>query len=366
MLKSPRFLYREVGAVAPDGHELAARLSYTLWDSLPDAALREAADKGQLTSREQVSAQAERMIGNLRARSKIRAFLMQWLKVESVPELSKDPEHYPGFDASVASDLRSSLDLMLDEVVWGDSSDFRQLLLSDSVFLNGRLAQFYGVDLPADAPFQKVSPGAGERAGILTHPYLLSYFAYTATTSPIHRGVFVARSVLGRSLRPPPVAVAPLAPDLHADLTTRERVTLQTSPEACQTCHVMINALGFSLETYDAVGRYRAEERNKPIDANGSYQTEEGDTVTFQGARQMAAFLADSPEVHESFAEQFFHVMVKQPILAYSAEARARLRTGFAENGFSIRKLATAIAVEAAMPTTTGDVAVISDSTVYP
>ena len=97
-------------------------------------------------------------------------------------------------------------------MIWGESSDFRQLLLADDVYLNGRLAKFYGVDLPADAPFQKVD--ARRRAsgpGVLTHPYLMATFAYTATSSPIHRGVFLARSVLGRSLRPPPEAFAPLA-----------------------------------------------------------------------------------------------------------------------------------------------------------
>src|SRR5688572_30235614 len=103
--------------------------------------------------------------------------------------------------------------------------------------------------------------------GVITHPYLLSAFAYTSTSSPIHRGVFVSRSLLGRTLRPPPEAVAPLAPDLHADLTTRERVLLQTKAQACQTCHGMINPIGFSLENFDAIGRYRVQEKEKPVDA---------------------------------------------------------------------------------------------------
>jgi len=139
-----------------------------------------------------------------RARAKVREFLLQWLKVEHSPDLAKDPKQFPDFDKALASDLRTSLELFLDDVVWGDSSDFRQLLLADSLFLNGRLAKFYGVDLPADAPFQKVTHEPRERAGVLSHPYLMATFAYTSTSSPIHRGVFVARSVLGRSLRPPP------------------------------------------------------------------------------------------------------------------------------------------------------------------
>ena len=115
---------------------------------------------------------------------------------------------------------------------------------ADYVYLNGRLAQLYGANLSADAPFQKVTLEQGERAGLLSHPYLMSSFAYTATSSPIHRGVFIARSVLGRVLRPPPEAVAPLAPDLHPDLTTRQRVAIQTQPESCRSCHGMINPLG--------------------------------------------------------------------------------------------------------------------------
>src|SRR5207253_383016 len=129
--------------------------------------------------------------------------------------------------------------------------------------LNGRLAQLYGGDLPADAPFRKVAPRSGERAGVLTHPYLLAKFAYTSTSSPIHRGVFLARNVLGVSLRPPPDAFTPLAPDLHPNLNTRERITLQTSPTTCTSCHNVINPLGFTLEHYDAIGRFRDREKGK-------------------------------------------------------------------------------------------------------
>ena len=120
----------------------------------------------------------------------------------------------------------------------------------------------------------------------MTHPYLMASFAYTANSSPIHRGVFIARSVLGRVLRPPPEAVAPLAPDLHPDLTTRQRVTLQTKPESCQSCHGMINPLGFTLEHFDAVGRYRKDEKGRPIDATGSYETRTGEMVKFEGVRR--------------------------------------------------------------------------------
>jgi hypothetical protein len=349
VLKSPRFLYREVGSDAPDAYGVASRISFGLWDSPPDKALLDAAAAGQLSGREQVAGQVERMLPDLRTRSKIREFLLQWLKVDQVPDLAKDPGKFPGFDASIASDLRTSLELFLEDAVWGEVSDFRRLLLAEDLYLNGRLAKLYGVDLPTDAPFQKASLDPGERAGIISHPYLLSAFAYTATSSPIHRGVFLARSVLGRSLRPPPEAAAPLPPELHPDLTTRERITLQTRPASCTTCHGLINPLGFPLERFDAVGRYRSEERGKTIDATGSYQTRSGETVTFDGARDLATFLAGSEETHDAFVEQLFHHLVKQPVRAFGAEMLGDLRHSFAENGYNIRKLLAEIVTVSAM-----------------
>jgi hypothetical protein len=107
---------------------------------------------------------------------------------------------------------------------------------------------------------------------------------------------------MGQALRPPPEAVAALAPDLHPDLTTRERVTLQTQPTTCMTCHQIINPLGFALERFDAVGRYRETEHGKPVDGTGSYRTRSGEQVAFDGARQLAEFVAESEEVHTGMA----------------------------------------------------------------
>ncbi len=349
-LKSPRFLYREIdGGQGP--YEVASRISFGLWDSLPDEELLKAAAEGRLSSREQVVSQVERMLPDRRTRSKVREFLHEWLKIAQVPDVSKDAALFPGFDEAIASDLRTSLDLFLDDVVWGEGSDFRRFLLDNTLYLNGRLAKFYGAgaDLPADAPFQKVAIESEDRAGVLSHPYLMAAFAYNDTSSPIHRGVFLARNVLGRALRPPPAAFAPLAPDLHPNLNTRERVALQTSPEMCQNCHGMINALGFSLEHFDAIGRYRQEEKSRPIDASGSYQTPEGKLVTFEGARGLATYLATSEETHAAFVNQLFHYLVKQPILAYGSETPSRLRQSFESSHDRIQSLIVEIVVTSAL-----------------
>ncbi|MBI4607268.1 MAG: DUF1592 domain-containing protein [Planctomycetes bacterium] len=347
-LLSPRFLHLDLAAGAPDAHAVASRLSFALWDSIPDQDLLDAAAAGRLATREGVAAQAERMAGDPRTRFKVRRFLHQWLKVEDVPDLAKDPARFPSFDAALASDLRTSLDLLLEDAVWGERSDFRRLLTAEELFVNGRVGRYYGFDLPPDAPFRKVPAREPERAGVLSHPYLMARFAYAASSSPIHRGVFVVRSVLGRGLRPPPEAVAALAPDLHPDLTTRERVSLQTGPEACQSCHSVINPLGFTLERFDADGRYRDEERRRPIDASGSLLLPSGEIRRFAGARELAELLAASEEVQRAFAVQLFHHMVKQPVLAYGAETPARLREAFAAGGFSVRRLLVEIAATAA------------------
>ncbi len=347
VLTSPRFLYRELVG-GDDAWNVAARLAFELWDSLPDNALREAAAAGKLATREQVAQQAERMSTDLRTRSKIRDFLFQWLRVERNPDIAKNPKLFPGFDPNLVSDLRTSLDLGLEDLVWSDASDFRRLLLSNEYFLNGRLAAFYGVKLPADAPFQKVKLDPDARAGVLSHPYLLANFAYTAASSPIHRGVFIVRSLLGRTLRPPPEAVAPLAPDLHPSLTTRQRVTLQTSPAACVTCHGTINPLGFGLEHFDAVGRYRLLENGKPIDASGTYERPSGEVEKYDGARSLAKILAASDETSGAFVEQLFHNLVKQPVRAYGPRAGESLRAGFASSNANLRKLIVEIAVLAA------------------
>jgi cytochrome c5 len=349
VLKSPRFLYQQPITGQADDFVIAERLAMGLWDSLPDQQLRDAAAQGKLKARDEVRRQAERMATDQRAQFKLRAFFEQWLRLDHVTEISKDPAGYPEFNAEFVADLRTSLDLFLNEIITSDSADFRQLLLSDSLYLNGRLAKFYGADLPADAPFQKVALQADQRAGVLTHPLLMSGFAYTSTSSPIHRGVFVSRNVLGRALKQPPEAVAPLPADLHADLNTRERVALQTKGEMCQGCHAMINPLGFTFERFDAVGRLRDQEKGKAIDAHGSYELRSGEVRDFEGARPLGEFLASSEESHSALVAQLFHYLVKQPIHAYGPNELSQLRQQFAENQFNLRRLMVDIVVSAAL-----------------
>ncbi len=347
-LLSPRFLYREAGADKPDAYDIASRLSFALWDSIPDAELLRAASAGELTTREQVAHQAERMVNDPRTQFKLREFFLQWLRVDLSPDIAKDKKKYPDFDAHVAADLRTSLELTLDSVLNSDRADYRDLMLSDKVYLNGRLAKLYGVNLPADAPFQPVVLDNGQRSGILTHPYLLSSFAYLETSSPIHRGVLILRNVLGRTLQPPPAAVAPLPADLHPNMTTRQRVAMQTKPEFCNGCHGRINPLGFTLEAFDAIGRMRDKENGQPIDCTGAYEDRSGKVVKFADAKHLAQYVASSDEAHNAFVEKLFQNLIQQPVRAYGMQELPNLEHAFAAHEYNIRELLVDIATDAA------------------
>lgn len=343
-LKSPRFLYREIGN-RKDPYAIASELSFGLWDSLPDPELIRAAGSGELATRDGIKRQAVRMANDSRAWTKLRDFLLLWLKVDDNPDIVKSQKSFPGFDEAVATDLRTSLDLFLKDTAWSKDADFRQLMLSQTQYLNGRLSKLYGGSLPPEAPFQAVQ--RPERAGVLTQPYLLSRYAYLEGTSPIHRGVLVARSMLGRMLAPPPEAFTPLAPSLHPTLTTRQRVELQTKPDSCNSCHSMINPLGFPFEKYDAIGRLRKEENGKPINSAGLYIARDGSTAKFSDATDLAKYIAESDEAHAAFTEKLFHHLTKQPVRAYGAKTLSNLQESFKKDNYNIRSLMVAIMMAA-------------------
>lgn len=347
-LKSPRFLYREVTG-ADDQFDRAARLSFALMNAGPDKTLLEAAKNGQLATEKQLRDQAWRLVGDYRVRNRLMEFLRSWMNLERLQDVTKDAHDFPEFTPQIAADLRQSLELLMEQSVDAENCDFRRLLLTDSIFMNGRLAKFYGAGLPENAEFQEVKFEPEKRSGVVSHPFLLSGFAYTHTSSPIHRGVFLSRGVLGRGIKPPPIAVSPTAPELQPDLTTRERVTVQTSPEVCANCHNMINQLGYALENFDAVGRYREQEKSKPVDSTGQYLQRNGELVRFAGARELATFLARSEETHRSFVRQLFHHMVQQPILAYGPETIGELSEQFEQQNFHMKQMMVEIAVRSAM-----------------
>ena len=351
-LSNPAFLYPGIGP--QDDYAVASRLALTLWDSVPDASLLKAAAAGQLKDAAQVRQQAQRMMKDPRAKSKLRDFLHHWLHVEEGAEIAKDQKEYPGFDQGVVMDLRTSLDLFAESIVWSEQSDYRQLLLSDTILMNERLAKFYGQKVAAGGDFQPVKMDADQRGGVLTHPYVLATFSYTKSSSPIHRGVFVTRNILGRMLKPPPMAIAFMDDKFDPSFTMREKVAELTAKPACMSCHVTINPLGFSFERFDAVGRVRATDNKKPVDTSADYIAADGSVIKLTGARDVATHAAESLSGQTGFVRNLFQEMVKQPPAAYSPELLGQLTTKFRADNFHVRNLAVEVAVVAALrPTVT-------------
>jgi mono/diheme cytochrome c family protein len=359
-LKSPSFLYLELRTpgVETTSYMVASRLSYALWDSAPDQPLLDAAAAGELLTAEQVAAHANRMLAMPAARAKMSGFFEHWLELE-YRDLSKDKELFPGFSESVIGDLRRSLELFLDQVVWSETSDYRQLLLADYLLLNPRLQQLYGEPAETtsdDGENQDEDQGANQsqfdpvafpaqlRAGVLTHPYLLSAFAYHNHTSPIHRGVFLTRNVVGRGLKPPPIAVAFKDDEFAPDLTMREKVTQLTRDQACMSCHAIINPLGYALENYDAIGRWRVFDNDKPVDPRSKYVTVEGDATEVASARDIAELAVASENARRAFVTQLFQHLVKQNPNAYGTDTLDRLQAEFVDREFHIQHLMARIA----------------------
>jgi hypothetical protein len=341
-LKSPYFLYHSPSQ-QNDSWSRAAELAFALWDSVPDPELRAAAAKNELITDGGLRKQAERLASHPRAWTKLRDFLMLWLKVDEFPDIVKSKTTFPEFNPRIVNDLRTSLDLYLKANAASKESTFSQLMLSETMFMNERLSKVYGGSVADKTTFQPTP--LPDRAGILTHPYLLSRLAYLEGSSPIHRGVLVARSMMGRTLSPPPEAFAPLPASLHPEMTTRERVQMQTKPETCNTCHSMINPLGFTLESYDAIGRVRQNDNGKPVDTSGKYKTRQGDIVQFKNAAELSKFIATSDESQKAFVEKLFQYMHKQPIRAYGSNTSNVLHQSFRNNQLNIRNLMISIAL---------------------
>jgi len=339
-LKSPRFLYHTPEDRSP--YSIASELALSLWDTIPDGELRGAAGNGTLATEEGIRRQAERMANHPRAWAKFRDFLMLWLKIDEIPDINKSKSVFPEFNEQTVNDLRTSLDLFLQTSAGSPNGTFKDLMLSNKMFLNGRLAKVYGAPIPEQSGFQEVT--IPDRSGVLTQPYLLARLAYLEGTSPIHRGVLIARSMLGRTLAPPPQAFTPLAASLHPGMSTRERVAMQTKPDPCNSCHNMINPLGFTLEKYDAIGRARTEECGKAIDTTGDYQTKQGETIRFSDVAQLAKFITNSDESQTAFVEKLFQYMHKQPIRAFGTYTSAKLAQEFRSKQLRFRDLIISIA----------------------
>ncbi|MCB9548943.1 MAG: DUF1592 domain-containing protein [Myxococcales bacterium] len=356
-LQSPAFLYHleqgeadarlPAGVIRLDDHSLANRLAYALWDAPPDATLRAAADAGRLQDPAEIGRQAERLLADPRGRTRVLAFFRQWLELERVPAATKSAELLPDWSPALAAAMVAESEALIERAVF-EGGGLAGLLLGTDALVDAPLAALYGVDAPVGAPAWRPLD-ATQRAGILTRAAFLTLKAGPAVKSPIHRGAFIRRRLLCLPMPPPPASVldVPITRGGQGDdggpVSLRELVERRTAGPECQGCHAAINPIGFTLDHYDALGRFEVEESGYdrqrgapytvPIDARG--RLPDADFLgAIDGGVALSQALAESEMVSDCFADQWFAYFFARPATAdEDACSVEHLRAAFRASG---------------------------------
>ncbi len=310
-LQSPHFLYRtELDVVASGAtvtlspYEAAAKLSLALTGTIPDDATLDAARDGRLAQPSNIKDLARSMLESPSEADLMTDFHAQVMRAKLYGAIDKDTTVFPAFVPSLGREMATELQMFSREVTIAQKGGLNQLLLSPFTFVNSRLAAVYGLKGTFSDTFQKAELNPTERAGLLTQLGFLAENAGRGTvgTGTIHRGVFIMRNLYCREISPPPnIDFANLPPGVGA--TNRERIDNLTSAPACAVCHqTFINPLGFALESFDALGRFRTTDENGiAIDSHGSISAG-GSSVAFANAPELNARLAADPDVHKCYA----------------------------------------------------------------
>ena len=304
MLVDPDFLLRierDPAGAAPGAPyrlsdvEVAARLAFFLWGSIPDEPLLDAAEQGTLTEPAVLEAQVRRMLADPRARSLVDDFAMQWLHLRNLEDVTGDPVPFPDFDDNLVEAFRQETTLFLASTLRGDRSVL-DLLDADYTFVNERLARHYGIPGVYGSRFRRVTlPDREQRGGLLGHGGLLALTSYPTRTSPVLRGKWLLDTILGAPPPSPPADVPALPEGGEGGRTTsvRERLERHRQAPACATCHASIDPPGFALEQFDGLGAWRTtDEFGNPIDATATMPN--GRTVA--GMAGLRALLLERPE----------------------------------------------------------------------
>lgn len=261
MLCSPDFLYFQEKRGHADEFALASRLSYFLWNTMPDSELMDLAERGSLSKPETLHAQVERMLKHAKAKNFTQNFLAQWLDLRNIDATTPDRKIYPEFDTALQEAFVAETQLFFEDVLKNDRS-LTNFVASDYTFANERLATHYGIEGVNGPTMRRVAlPPNLHRGGVLTMGSVLKVTANGSYTHPVHRGVWMLRNILGKPPEPPPPNAGAIEPDLRGAKTIREQLDIHRKATACASCHVKIDPLGFALESFDVTGMWRDKYR---------------------------------------------------------------------------------------------------------
>jgi len=309
ILVSPDFLFRMEADPAEgqserdlNDYEVASRLSYFLWSSMPDEELFQAAENKRLLDRQILRAQIERMLKDPKSASLSRNFAAQWLNLRNLADVRPNPEVFPEFDETLRNSMGQETELLFNTIV-SENRSIEEFLSADYTFVNERLAKHYGISGVQGEEFVRVSLAGTQRTGVLTHASVLTLTSNPGRTSPVKRGKWILENILGQVPPPPPPGV-PALEEANGDvsqLSLRERMEMHRKDPGCASCHKTLDPLGMGFENFDAVGRWRDQEAGKNVDASGDLP----DGAKFSGPSELISILRGQKEdFYRSFAEK--------------------------------------------------------------
>ena len=351
VLVSPNFLFRierdppgveSEAAYRVSDLELASRLSFFLWSSLPDGPLRESAAQGRLRDPGVLEGHVRRMLADPRAASLVENFSAQWLHLRNLDSVRPDMRIFPDFDDNLRQAFRRETELLLEDVMRQDRSVL-DLLRSQHTFVNERLAKHYGIPHIYGTRFRRVDLAPDSvRGGLLRHGSILTVTSYATRTSPVIRGKWILENVLGMPPPPPPADVPELKDTtISGKLSVRERLAEHRANPACASCHNPMDPLGFALENYDAVGRWRTVDGGEVIDPSG----ELADGTRIAGVSDLEQALLDRPELFASaLAEKLLTFALGRGVEHYDEAAIRRVVSDAREHNFRFSSLILGIA----------------------
>ena len=345
ILVSPHFLFRieqdpdpnDPAALHEVSHyELATRLSYFLWSSLPDDDLFRTAAESKLREAESLEAQVRRMIQDPKSWALVENFAGQWLQLRNLESVAPDPDRFPDFDDPLRNAMRRETELFFATVMREDRS-ILDFLDAPFTFLNGRLARHYGVEGVVGKQFRRVELDGGQRSGVLTQASILTVSSYPTRTSPVLRGKWLLENVLGTPPPAPPAEVPELDEaqvGLHG--TLREQLEQHRAHPSCAVCHARIDPLGFGLENYDAIGAWRTHERKFPIDASGAFPNGE----SFSQPQELKALLkARKDEFARCLTEKMLTYALGRGLERYDKPTVNEIVRRLREDGYRFSRL---------------------------
>jgi hypothetical protein len=368
LLQSPHFLYLpEVGGTPSAGRialtpwEVASRLSYFVWGTMPDSELFAAALADKLSSPEEIARQTERLLADPRAREGVADFFRQWLGMDEVLGAQKSPTVYPRWSPSLGASMREEGLRFVQHVMFDAGGKLGTLFTAGESILTPELGQLYGIAVTGQ-PWQRVSLAGTPRLGLLTQGWFLAGFASEDRSNPVLRGQFVRERLFCQLVpEPPPNVITDLPPRPGA--TTRERYAIHIDNPACVSCHNLIDPLGYPFESYDGIGVFRTTENGKPIDSSGAITGTVDSDGTVADAQALARRLAGSGQVRDCIATRWYEQSMGRSAVDADRCQVDLLSRVLQRSGGDLRELVVAItsspsfgarrASEVAPPTTT-------------